>query len=144
MYNMEISIFGYKISIQILILIGIIYLIIISHTICGCCDFYRTIEGFKGIYSNLHDTVDTSSWSAADLSMTNGQPNSIGVQNIMNRKEQPVPLPEGEMSMFATTEFKPECCPNAYSTGSGCACMTMKQYTMLVERGGNNVPFSEY
>ena len=107
-------------------------------------------EGFAGASINNgdssnyslggNDALDTSAWSAPDLTMTN----SAGVQNILNRPEQPVPLPEGEMAMFANTEFKPECCPNAYSTGSGCACMTVKQYNMLIERGGNNVPYSEY
>ena len=138
---MDISIFGYKISIQILLLIGIIWLILASHTVCGCGDFYKIIEGFASIRDA---TVDTRKWSASDLTMATGQPPSIGVQEIMNRKEQPVPLQEGELSMFATTEFKPECCPNTYTTGAGCACMTMKQHTMLMERGGNNVPFSEY
>ena len=45
MYNMDISIFGYKIGLEILILIGIIYLVLASHTLCGCCNFYSLIEG---------------------------------------------------------------------------------------------------
>jgi hypothetical protein len=48
------------------------------------------------------------------------------------------------LSMFANTPFKPECCPNAYSNSSGCACMTTNQYNYLISRGGNNVPYSEY
>jgi hypothetical protein len=65
--------------------------------------------------------------------------------DVMNeRPEQPIPLPEGQLSMFANTEFKPECCPNAYSNGSGCACMTVKQFEYVKQRGGNNVPYSEY
>lgn len=46
--------------------------------------------------------------------------------------------------MFATTEFKPECCPNAYSSSTGCACMTIDQYSYLRNRGGNNVPYDIY
>jgi len=46
--------------------------------------------------------------------------------------------------MFATTPFKPECCPSAFSSSTGCACMTTQQYNWLRERGGNNVPYSEY
>jgi hypothetical protein len=64
--------------------------------------------------------------------------------SILSRPKQPVPLPEGELNIFATTQFKPECCPNAYSTGSGCACMTVDQYKYLRNRGSNNVPYSEY
>ena len=205
MYNMDISIFGYKIGLEILILIGIIYLILATHTICGCCNFYILIEGmdttgstmmqdpsgviqqvkakvqtkvqqaqnnqaqmtagsssgnttntegFTGaninygessVYSLGNNTpVDTSSWSAQNMTVVPGQHLSAGVKAFMARPEQPVPLPEGEMLMFANTPFKPECCPNAYSNSSGCACMTGNQYNYLVTRGGNNVPYSEY
>jgi hypothetical protein len=222
MYNMDISIFGYKIGLEILILIGIIYLILASHTLCGCCNFYSliegmdtngsssngsstngsstmgsgqmaqqvkakvqakvqqaqnnmaqnnmaqssvtsneatpvtpttTTEGFTGaninygessVY-NLNSTpIDTSSWSAQNMTVVPGQPLSDGVKAFLARQEQPVPLPEGEMLMFANTPFKPECCPNTYSTSTGCACMTGNQYNYLITRGSNNVPYSEY
>ena len=222
MYNMDISIFGYKIGLEILILIGIIYLILASHTLCGCCNFYSLIEGmdtngsstngsstngsstngsstmgsgqmaqqvkakvqakvqqaqnnmaqssvtsneatpvtptttneaFTGaninygessVY-NLNSTpIDTSSWSAQNMTVVPGQPLSDGVKAFLARQEQPVPLPEGEMLMFANTPFKPECCPNTYSTSTGCACMTGNQYNYLITRGSNNVPYSEY
>jgi hypothetical protein len=227
---MDISIFGYKIGLEILILMGIIYLILASHTLCGCCNFYSLIEGmdsngsttmgtmgtgtmgtmgtgnigsgqvkakvqakvqqaknnqaqmtagtstsattesftgnvgtkkttgkkkegFTGaninygessVY-NLNSTpVDTSSWSAQNMTVIPGQPLSAGVKAFMAREPQPVPLPEGEMLMFANTPFKPECCPNTYSNSSGCACMTSGQYNYLITRGSNNVPYSEY
>ena len=176
MYNMDISIFGYKIGLEILILIGIIYLVLASHTLCGCCNFYSLIEGLEtkttnsgttatkatkatkkegftganinygesSVY-NLNDTpINTSSWSAQNMTVVPGQPLSAGVKAFMARKEQPVPLPEGEMLMFANTPFKPECCPNTYSNSSGCACMTSGQYNYLITRGSNNVPYSEY
>jgi hypothetical protein len=69
---------------------------------------------------------------------------SQGVKDFLAREPQPVPLPEGEMLMFANTPFKPECCPNTYSTSTGCACMTGPQYNALIGRFGNNVPYSEY
>jgi hypothetical protein len=238
---MDISIFGYKIGLEILILMGIIYLILATHTLCGCCNFYSliegmdtngsttmgtmgtgtmgttgttgttgtgtmgtgtmgtgtmgstigsgqikakvqakvqqaqnnqaqmtaggssgdttpvtpttTTEGFTGaninygessVY-NLNSTpVDTSSWSAQNMTVVPGQPLSSGVKAFMAREPQPVPLPEGEMLMFANTPFKPECCPNTYSNSSGCACMTGNQYNYLITRGSNNVPYSEY
>jgi hypothetical protein len=221
---MDISIFGYKIGLEILILMGIIYLILASHTLCGCCNFYSliegmdsgstmgtgtmgtgtmgtgttgtgttigsgqikakvqakvqqaknnqaqmtaggssgdttpvtpttTTEGFTGaninygessVY-NLNDSpINTSSWSAQNMTVVPGQPLSAGVKAFMAREPQPVPLPEGEMLMFANTPFKPECCPNAYSTSTGCACMTGNQYNYLITRGSNNVPYSEY
>jgi outer membrane murein-binding lipoprotein Lpp len=204
MYNMDISIFGYKIGLEILILMGIIYLILATHTLCGCCNFYSliegnsnmgqvqdlsgvvqqvkakvqqaknnqaqmtaggssgdttpvtpttTTEGFTGaninygessVYNLNNTPVDTSSWSAQNMTVVPGQPLSAGVKAFLAREPQPVPLPEGEMLMFANTPFKPECCPNAYSNGSGCACMTSGQYNYLITRGSNNVPYSEY
>jgi hypothetical protein len=83
-------------------------------------------------------------WAQPTLTYSKGTTPDAGIQSILNRPEQPVPLPEGELDMFATTEFKPECCPNSFSNSTGCACMTQKQYKMLIDRGGNNVPYSEY
>jgi len=174
MYSMELSIFGYKINLEILILIGVVYIIIVVNTILGTCNIRGVVEGLTGITKEAvkagikkakkegfagantnygesskytlgdYNQADTSSWSMPDLTVKAGQPLSQGVQNILNRPAQPVPLPEGELSMFANTQFKPECCPNTYSNSTGCACMTDKQYNYLVERGGNNVPYSEY
>jgi hypothetical protein len=160
---MDISILGYKINLEILILIGVVYLIIVVNTLAGTTNIPGIIEGltrmakregFVGANTNYgesskytlgdYNSVNTASWSMPDLTVTAGQPLSQGVQNILNRPEQPVPLPEGEMLMFANTPFKPECCPNTYSNSSGCACMTTKQYNYLIERGANNVPYSEY
>jgi hypothetical protein len=142
-----------------LTLIGVIYLILATHTVCGCCNFYKTIEGFeekkkdvkkeglqnknkKEGFAGLNDeNVDASSWSMPDLTMTNGQPNSAGAKNILDRTNKP--LPNDQMFMFASTQFKPECL-SSYSSSTGGACMTMDQYKMLTERGGNNVPYSEY
>jgi hypothetical protein len=47
-----------------------------------------------------------------------------------------------QMLMFANTPFKPECCPNTYSSSTGCACMTSEQVHLLKSRG--NVSYSEY
>ena len=214
MYNMDISIFGYKLNLEILILIGVVYLILVGHTVCGCCNMGKIIEGATGMVTDMATTalkdsgtkstdakkadkakvpmgtqvapvtpgtivpstaattdvpvkeaftganinygesslynlnndqeVNTSSWSAQNMTVTPGQPLSAGVKQFLSREPQPVPLPEGEMLMFANTPFKPECCPNTFSTSTGCACMTGNQYNYLILRGGNNVPYSEY
>ena len=204
MYNMDISIFGYKLNLEILILIGVVYLILVGHTVCGCCNMGKIMEGLEGMVDKATDpsgnntkkanamaalpmgtqavagvapgttanadvpvkeaftganinygesslynlnsdqSVDTSSWSAQNMTVTPGQPLSAGVKQFLAREPQPVPLPEGEMLMFANTPFKPECCPNTFSTSTGCACMTGNQYNYLIIRGGNNVPYSEY
>ena len=199
MYNMDISILGYKVNLEILILIGIVYLIMVGHTLCGCCNFYKLIEGMEGEMDasgnklkQLHDAkekakaqlqanlltqvpptdtttttegfvgantnygessaydlsdsmpVDTSSWSAQNMTVVPGQPLSEGVKKFLARPKQQLPLPEGEMLFFANTKFAPEYCPNAYSNSSGCAAMSVEQYNYLITRGGNNVPYSEY
>lgn len=210
---MDISILGYKFDLEILILIGIIFLIMSTHLFCGCCNYgllegfdpseklhidasgnlqekkkeevkkeqdakvnlaaqttsgTDTIvtpvttttssatgkEGFTGANinygeSSLYDLssdhpVDTSSWDAQNMTVVKGQQLSAGVKQFLERKPTQVPLPEGEMFMFANTEFKPECCPNTYSNSSGCACMDANSYNYLITRGSNNVPYSEY
>lgn len=47
------------------------------------------------------------------------------------------PLKNGEMVIFAKNKFKPECCPAAYSSSTGCACITPEQINYLNTRGGN-------
>jgi hypothetical protein len=182
MYKMQITLFGFNLNLEMLILIGVIYLILVVHTIGGCSNMPLLVEkltnmtsdssssdssdklkkaallkkkeGFAGANTNYgessrytlgdYSSMDTSSWGQPDMTVTKGKPLSKGVKDFMNRSEQPVPLPEGELLMFANTEFKPECCPNTFSTSSGCACMTGDQYNYLIGRGGNNVPYSEY
>lgn len=205
---MDISIFGYKVNLEVLILIGVIYLILAVHTLGGCSNYslmegldmmanatnaaadaaMNSIknettqmpepvpagnvvagnskngsskangkagkEGFVGANTNYgqsspfdltsNQPINTSSWSAPDMTVIPGKPLSQGVKDFLAREPQPVPLPEGEMSMFANTPFKPECCPNTYSNSTGCACMTGPQYNYLVTRGGNNVPYSVF
>ena len=163
---MDINLFGFKFNLEILILIGVVYLIMVGHTIGGCCNMPRIMEGlsnmtssdsdesdedkkklammkkskegFAGANTNYgqssqyslgnYNPVDTSSWGQPTMTVTPGKPLSKAVKKFMNRPEQPVPLPEGEMLLFANTPFKPECCPNTFSNSSGCACLTGSQY----------------
>jgi hypothetical protein len=78
------------------------------------------------------------------MTIVPGKPLSPGVKEFLARKQQELPLPEGEMDFFANSEFKPECCPNAYSNSTGCWCGTIQDSEYLKNRGGNNVPYSEY
>jgi hypothetical protein len=161
---MNLSIGSYKFRIEILILIVIVFYILMGHLLCGCSkiSLYEGItmlkqfkEGFIGAnnsaygpeYSNAKSPnyiTQPSKWSMPTLTYSPGTKPDSGIQAIWDRPKQPVPLPKDELFMFASTPFKPECCPNAYSTSTGCACMTTKQYEYLIERGGNNVPYSQY
>ena len=58
MYNMDITLFGFKFNLEILILIGVIYLIMVAHTVGGCCNMHRIMEGMADMdSSNLTKTV---------------------------------------------------------------------------------------
>jgi hypothetical protein len=157
---MIINIAGYKISLEIIILIVVIYLIMMAHSLYGCCHKNKSVasnikkEGFSGANANYgqpasykvgdYSQLDTTSWIQPNLLVKSGEPVSAGVNDILNRKSQPLPLPEGEMLMFAETPFRPECCPNTYSNSSGCACMSAEQVNFLKVRGMGNVPYSEF
>ena len=165
MYKMEISIGSYHFRVEILIAIVIVFWVLFGHLLCGCCkvsmsEAFNTIatstkEGFTG--ANKTNTgpefgdaktpgyiMNPSTWSMPTLTYSPGTTPSEGVKALWDRPKQPIPLPKDELDMFATTEFKPECCPNTYSSSTGCACMTTDQYNYLRQRGSNNVPYSEY
>ena len=88
--------------------------------------------------------MNPSTWSMPTLTYSPGTTPDAGVKAIWDRPKQPIPLPKDELDLFATTEFKPECCPNAYSSSTGCACMDIGTYNYLRDRGGNNVPYDIY
>jgi hypothetical protein len=165
------SLFGYKMNGTTIIFI-VVFILFFCHIFCNCRNQYLIEnlenlnnetpdkknkvqpkkEGFTGLNKNIGmyspyslntGSVDTSSWSQSNMTVSNGYINPA-VKKFLDRPQQPVPLPKGEMNLFFNTQFKPECCPNMYSSSSGCACMTGKQYNWLVLRGGNNVPYSQY
>ena len=158
MYKM--LLLGYKINTMLVVLLVVISIALMSSFSCCRCRSTGMIEGLTKRDKNMegftefddsakfnlanYKPIDTNSWETPDLRLIPGKPPSAGAKRILDRNVQPIPLPEGEMLMFANTPFKPECCPNTYSNSSGCACMTTGQYNHLVSRGGNNVPYSEY
>jgi hypothetical protein len=138
------------IRIEVIILIMVVFLVLFGHLFCACAQT-TPMEAFTGANTNNGASapsntrpVDTTSWFTPNLSYSPGQPLSQGIQNILNRPAQKLPLQNGNMLLFQNNEFSPSCCPNTYSNSSGCACMTVGQYNYLIGRGGNNVPYSEY
>lgn len=141
-----------------MVVLGILlFWLLMGSVLCSCCRvdirrwFSSVLEGFSTplgpSFSSVHQPgyfQTPSTWAMPTLTYSPGAAPSPGVSAVWGRPQQPVPLPEGEYDLFATTQFKPECCPNAYSTSTGCACMTVDQYNYLRDRGGNNVPYSEY
>jgi hypothetical protein len=168
---MEISIGSHKCRLEILILIVVVSWILFGHLLCSCCtiSFKEGLamakqvvaapaskkEGFTGPNNTAYGPefagaktpdyiMNPSTWSMPTLLYSPGTRPDAGVKAIWDRPKQPIPLPEGQLDMLATTPFAPECCPNAYSSSTGCACMTVEQYNYLQDRGGNNVPYSQY
>ncbi len=179
---MEISIGLYKLRLEIILGIIVVFWVMFGHILCSCCKVSlfegmammkeglvrgrlkntavinnntNTTEGFRGANNTSMGPefagiktpdyiMNPSTWSMPTLTYSPGTTPSAGVKAIWDRPKQPIPLPEGQLDMFATTEFKPECCPNAYSTSTGCACMTVEQFNFLKNRGFNNVPYSEF
>lgn len=183
MYNMNISIGSYKVRVEILVAIVIVYWIMFGHLLCGCSkvglfegmeilkegvrngrnavarhNYYNnntTTEGFTSANNTSMGPefasidapkyiMNPSTWAMPTLTYSPGTKPDAGVKEFWNRPKQPIPPPEGQLNFFATTEFKPECCPSAFSTSTGCACLDMGAYNFLKNRGGNNVPFSDY
>ena len=170
---MEISIGSCHVRLEIAILIVVVFWILAGHLLCSCCvtsphdvllrfiSWLRWIlsggrEGFVGANNTATGPefatnqspfyiMKPDTWAMPTLTYSPGTRPDAGIQSIWDRPKQPIPLPEGQLDMFASTQFKPECCPNAYSSSTGCACMTVDQYNYLANfRGGNNVPHSEY
>lgn len=165
---MNISIGSYKLRLEIAIIIIVVLWILFGSVLCSCCNMNfmegltamgklanKAKEGFTGPNNGAFSPefskakspdyiTNPSTWTRANLTYSPGTKPDAAVKAIWDRPQQPIPLPKGEMYMFATTDFAPECCPNAYSSSTGCACMTVPQYNYLIERGGNNVPYSEY
>jgi len=46
MYIMDLSLLGFKLNLEVLILIGIVYLILVVNTLTSCCNITGITEGF--------------------------------------------------------------------------------------------------
>lgn len=114
-------------------------------------------EGFTNNSNNtLSDTqfattntpdyyMNPNDWAQQSLVYTAGTKPSPAVQSIWDRSKNQAPRKPGQISFFDNVNFKPECCSGSeYSSSMGCACLTVEDYKLLNQRGGNNVPYSEY
>lgn len=152
----------------IAVLFLIIGAILGSHLFCSCTSF--TIDGmpsnvgsvFKEAFAqrnalalgsddygapinyNMDSGVIGNNWETAARKYAN----QIGNQDNTNSGEYykggPIPLPPGELLIFAENDVKPECCPSYYSSSTGCVCASKKQMNYLNQRGGNRTLNSEF
>ena len=90
------------------------------------------------------DNLAVSSIKGGDLLGATVPVGLVGTEYKPDAGYKAFQLPADKMDILSVTSFKPECCPNVYSTSSGCACITGEQKTFFAERGGNNYPIAEY
>ena len=106
---------------------------------------YMLMEGMKNNKTNSTKSKEglankTRSKEGLTPKNTLSKPAKEGFSNIEGSNNPSI----FSMLFFKDTKFKPQCCPSSYSNSMGCACINNSQYKYLIERGGNNVPFSEY
>ena len=136
---MELKIFGMSCRLEIIVISMIVGLILGGHLLCSCSRIGLQ-EGMAVMGASVDYVVGSdvaNSWT----NKANTYAASMGYDNAKGKYSQnkgtSVPLPEGQLYMFADTEFKPECCPSTYTSSTGCACITQEQINYINERGGN-------
>lgn len=154
---------------EIILLIIILILLLFAPMILSCTNHspYRLIDSFvEGFVEGMSNTLEQD--KTANISKTTTPIETpttpTPIETPSQKKTPPTPLEftnkkdatttEGFTNykkykseiplIFDNTKFSPKCCPNTYSNSIGCACISMPQYRYLIERGGNNVPFSQY
>tara|TARA_B100001063_G_C16775666_1_gene565049 strand:- start:3056 stop:3463 length:408 start_codon:yes stop_codon:yes gene_type:complete len=130
------KLFGYKIKVELVLFIVLLYFVLSGHTICSCSKIsgmeafqtlssslvgtdvnYRMGEGVKGSWENkkLHDYPDEETNIGGSVSVND--------------------------SMFLLNKNKghPDNCPSTYSSSTGCLGLTTEQNDFLNKRGGNRL-----
>ena len=138
MYNMQINILGMKTSLECIVISMIIGSILGCSLLCGSSRIGAK-EGMQILGANVDYVmgkgVPGNQWTKNHPAMQSSYETNQGPQ---------VPLAEGQLFFLANNAFKPECCspasPLAYSSSTGCACVTKEQIDYINKRGGNRNP----
>jgi hypothetical protein len=152
----------FNFRVEIILLVIILILMLVAPMILSCTNHspYKLLEGFvegfvEGVAKTLNDSDNDNSDNqrkkkipgiAVPADPTDDSTTPSTNEGFTNKKKQSKhKLWKSEIPLiFDNTPFSPKCCSTSYSNSMGCACMTMSQYKYLIERGGNNVPFSQY
>jgi hypothetical protein len=155
---MEVKIFGMKIRVECVVLCLLIGIFIGGHVLCSCSKIDNIKVGLterrncgcsgkckcgaRENFQNLGAPTDykmgtgvNGSWETRKQKV--GPDIPWRSQQMDTYKGTPVPLPEGQMFLFADNQFKPECCGSSVSSSTGCACITRAQMDYVNQRGGN-------
>jgi len=143
---MQISIFGSKTRIEVIVLCLVVGVILAMTTLCSCAGGAK--EGFNAGKSILGSTLGYNIGDGVQSSFSKVSPHASYESYFSsldgNTKGVAPPLPNGEKLIFSDNEFKPECCPATYSNSMGCVCATKPQMQYLDQRGGNRTLSSEF
>lgn len=136
---MEMKLFGMQCRLEIIIICLIVGAVLGGHLLCSCSKISLQ-EGMAMMGAPMD-------WQMGQGQSTNWQNKANQYASDMGYSEErskynkysgtPVPLPEGQLFMFADNKFKPECCPSTYTSSTGCACITQEQVNYINQRGGN-------
>ena len=139
---MEINLYGLKLNLVNIVNI-VIALIIGTSLLCSCSNV-SVKEGLEMIGAelghNMSEGVPGDKWANSRDNNLQSNNTTNMYASLKNNVGGSVPLPEDQMSLFYANKFDPACCfkPQNYSTGAGCACISVEQMKYLNERGGNN------
>jgi hypothetical protein len=125
---MNLNILGFKVRLEIVILLVVLGMIMGSMMLCSCSKISSIQEGMAVLDYKMGDGVNTS-WENEDHVDTQEKNRDAYNSNIV--------MPEEQLHFFSNTEFKPECCGSNYASSGGCACMNKQQMQYINTRGGN-------
>ena len=146
---MEVKILGMKVRVECVVLCLLIGIFIGSHVFCSCAKIDNVKIGVKEVRKVGRENFKTlgapvkykmgqgvyGSWETRKQKVGPDVP--WRAQQMDTYKGTPVPLPEGQLFLFADNQFKPECCGSSVSSSTGCACITRSQMDYVNQRGGN-------
>ena len=136
---------GHKMRIEIIILCLILGAFIGVNVFCSCSggimEGFKLAKGIGGAALDYSMGVDKNFSNNVDESYNY---NSWYSNLEMNSQGRNVPLPEGQLDLFAENVSSPDCCPSTYTTSTGCLCETPEQAQYLNQRGGNRTLNSNY
>ena len=144
---MTIEILGMKFRVLYLIAIAVLMFFIFTNILTCTCKLSsnQMMEGLKMITGKKREGMEVKGYNDAtpkygDAVAAHETADISGSKkNIdMEQAESDRALDEEKMFVFSNTKFLPECCPSAYSTGQGCACISDRIKDHIGTRGGNN------
>lgn len=146
---MELKIMGHHARVELIVLFLAIGMVLGGHIFCSCTSF--SMNGIAGSVIKEDFTQQLGSGDHGNGGWVNAAQNyakHIGNQNNAKSGQYymggPIPLPPGELLIFAENEIKPECCPSYYASSAGCVCASKKQLDYLNQRGGNRTHGSDF